>query len=200
MNYRHYLNIRNLLLSIGVFALPSLISAAIESGIEGIPLTLVFGPFGWPFVFYSGGSLFPFLGGGSGFFSLFKLLIDILISFLVVLFATFFASKIKYTSTLGVIAAIFIILGGITVVKFAGEESGEEYSHKQNRIQDCDINKDGKCDEADFTLFQEVYQESKGAFGTYDKDYNAMADITQDGLVDDMDRQFFNAAYNIERE
>lgn len=115
MNYRQYLNIRNLLLVIGVFVLSSLISAAIEFGILSAPFILVLGPFGWPFVFYSGGSLFPFLGGGSGFFSLLKLLLDILISLLIVLFATFFTSKIKYTSTLAVIAAILIILGGIAV-------------------------------------------------------------------------------------
>lgn len=118
INWKKYFNIHNIIFSFVLLIFTSIAVNLIKFGFGMFLLFSFLGPHGWPFVFYHGGSLFPFLGGSKeAYFSLIKLLSDLAIFYLIVIISSFIASKIKkeskiiiFTISIGVVILLFVVL------------------------------------------------------------------------------------------
>jgi len=92
---------------------------------------------------------------------------------------------------IALIGILIIIIGTIVYIGFRFRTSSHDFAELSNQFPDeslnlapCDINGDGKCNDADIESLNK-------AMGTYrgQNDYNPLADLDADGVINDNDRQ-----------
>jgi|GEM_PF-1929643 len=97
-------------ISLILFLISLIVNAIVIFGFDYFLLVMALGPLGWPLFFYTGGSFLPFMAR-AGYFSIIKLLFDIIIIYTIVLISNYISIKINKNNKIIIFLVSLIIFG-----------------------------------------------------------------------------------------